>query len=230
MFVEEVKPGFPNCVGRRFTGKGWKKVLLQFEFRSSQFREQFYDPNKCDLIVCWENDWPDCPLEVLELKEIIRDLPNRPIRRPGAVSEKGEYSFGKHYLKYGDKTKALFEKFDPQVRAINDEIFHKVTFTGVNYYSPERIFCYCDLLVNVLQITFFTRGKDLKGIDRFGWEKGGQKWGGFNIQKEDDIAVVVEILKESYKRIKAALKANENTGLYAEIREDEARNDQTGED
>ena len=25
-------------------------------------------PNKCDLIVCWENNWPECPLEVIELK------------------------------------------------------------------------------------------------------------------------------------------------------------------
>jgi hypothetical protein len=25
----------------------------------------------CDVIVCWENDWKDCPIEVIALKEIM---------------------------------------------------------------------------------------------------------------------------------------------------------------
>jgi hypothetical protein len=26
------------------------------------------------LIVCWENDWPDCPIEVEELKSVLPRL------------------------------------------------------------------------------------------------------------------------------------------------------------
>ena len=26
---------------------------------------------KCDLIVCWEHNWPECPLEVIELKSLV---------------------------------------------------------------------------------------------------------------------------------------------------------------
>jgi hypothetical protein len=28
----------------------------------------------CDIIVCWEHDWPDCPIEVIELRDVIRKL------------------------------------------------------------------------------------------------------------------------------------------------------------
>jgi hypothetical protein len=30
-----------------------------------------HDPKGCDLIVCWEHNWPECPLEVLELRAIV---------------------------------------------------------------------------------------------------------------------------------------------------------------
>jgi hypothetical protein len=32
MYIEEIKPGYPDCVGRRFTGKGWEEVSIEFEF------------------------------------------------------------------------------------------------------------------------------------------------------------------------------------------------------
>jgi hypothetical protein len=32
-------------------------------------------PEKCDLIVCWINNWPECPLEVLELRSLLPKLP-----------------------------------------------------------------------------------------------------------------------------------------------------------
>ena len=27
----------------------------------------------CDLIVCWEHNWEECPLEVIELKTVIAE-------------------------------------------------------------------------------------------------------------------------------------------------------------
>ena len=33
-----------------------------------------HDPNGCDIIVCWEHNWPECPLEVIELKKEIAKL------------------------------------------------------------------------------------------------------------------------------------------------------------
>ena len=32
------------------------------------------DPSECDLIVCWEHDWKECPIDVIELKSVIQKL------------------------------------------------------------------------------------------------------------------------------------------------------------
>ncbi len=73
--VEIVKPGFPDCEAKRqLRGGTWQRVRIEFEFRSRTFRTHGHDPGQCDLIVCWENNWPDCPLEVLELKAALRRL------------------------------------------------------------------------------------------------------------------------------------------------------------
>ena len=67
--VESVAPGFPDCTAKRRVGpKQWESVRIEFEFRSRNFVGHGHDPKGCDVIVCWEHDWPDCPLEVLELK------------------------------------------------------------------------------------------------------------------------------------------------------------------
>jgi hypothetical protein len=31
-----------------------------------------HDLKGCDMIVCWEHNWPECPLEVLELKSLVK--------------------------------------------------------------------------------------------------------------------------------------------------------------
>ena len=29
-------------------------------------------PRRLDIIVCWEHNWPECPLEVIELKKLVK--------------------------------------------------------------------------------------------------------------------------------------------------------------
>jgi len=73
--VDAVGAGFPDCrAKRRIKGEYYVEVDIEFEFKSSNFREHGHDPEKCGLIVCWEHDWRDCPLDVLELKSAIREL------------------------------------------------------------------------------------------------------------------------------------------------------------
>ena len=57
MYVEEIKTGFPDCIARRFTGKGWERLAVEFEFRSSHFKLHGHPTDGCDMIVCWEHDW-----------------------------------------------------------------------------------------------------------------------------------------------------------------------------
>ncbi len=74
--VEIVKPGFPDCEAKREVRPGmWQRVRIEFEFRSRTFRSHGHDPDQCDVIVCWQDNWPDCPIEVVELKSAIQRLP-----------------------------------------------------------------------------------------------------------------------------------------------------------
>lgn len=72
--VERVQTGYPDCEAkRRVSGRrgGFERVRIEFEFRSRNFNHQ---PDGCDLVVCWEHDWPECPVEVLELESAITTL------------------------------------------------------------------------------------------------------------------------------------------------------------
>ena len=68
--IEEIRPQFPDCVAYRRVGDAEKKLKIEFEFKSSSFKTHGHDTMKCDAIVCWHHDWPDCHtrIEVIELK------------------------------------------------------------------------------------------------------------------------------------------------------------------
>jgi hypothetical protein len=73
--VDVVRPGFPDCEAKRELRPGlWQRVRIEFEYQSRSFRSHGHDPSQCDLIVCWEHNWPECPLEVLELKAVLPRL------------------------------------------------------------------------------------------------------------------------------------------------------------
>ena len=66
---------FPDCEAKRNTGNNrYQRVRIKFEYKSSNFKSQGYDSAGADMIVCWIHDWPDCPIEVLELKNAIDKL------------------------------------------------------------------------------------------------------------------------------------------------------------
>ena len=75
--VEAIQGGFPDCEAKRQVSKGqWQPVQIEFEFESKNFIDHSHDPAKCDVIVCWVNNWIDCPdgIEILALSEIIKKL------------------------------------------------------------------------------------------------------------------------------------------------------------
>lgn len=75
--IEAVQTGFPDCEGkRRVDNQRWQRVRIEFEFKSSNFLKHGHNAELCDLIVCWEHDWRNCPLEVLELRKEIQNLNN----------------------------------------------------------------------------------------------------------------------------------------------------------
>jgi hypothetical protein len=70
--VEAVHAAFPDCEAKRHIGENrYQRVRIKFEYKSSNFISNDYDPAGADMIVCWIHDWQDCPLEVLELISAI---------------------------------------------------------------------------------------------------------------------------------------------------------------
>ncbi len=73
--VESVQTGYPDCSAKRRVGKDrWERVSIEFEFKSRSFRDHGHDPKGCNVLVCWEHNYPGCPVEVLELREAIKSL------------------------------------------------------------------------------------------------------------------------------------------------------------
>jgi hypothetical protein len=73
--IEAVQTGFPDCHGkRRVKGNRWQPVRIEFEYQSRNFLLHGHDATQCDLIVCWEHNWPGCPIEVLSLQDRIKEL------------------------------------------------------------------------------------------------------------------------------------------------------------
>ncbi len=75
--VEAVRVQYPDCEAKRRLdkqGNKWERVRIEFEYLSSHFRDQGHKPQDCDVIVCWEHNWPECPLEVIELRLVLKTL------------------------------------------------------------------------------------------------------------------------------------------------------------
>lgn len=74
--LEALGTGFPDAEVKRRDGNGWRRLRVEFEHLSRNFVAHGHEPSGCDLIVCWEDNWPDCPLEVLELRSVLPNLAN----------------------------------------------------------------------------------------------------------------------------------------------------------
>lgn len=65
MHIETIRKGFPDCIAKKYIGKSkWEEINIEFEFKSSDFKrhghiESMKKGAKCDMIVCWEHDWPN---------------------------------------------------------------------------------------------------------------------------------------------------------------------------
>lgn len=70
--ILRVQAEFPDCEAlREIEINRWQKVRIEFEYESRNFLTHMHSPADCDLIVCWNNNWRECPLEVLELRKVM---------------------------------------------------------------------------------------------------------------------------------------------------------------
>jgi hypothetical protein len=60
--IVSIRTAYPDAVVRRI---GTTEVFsAEFEFVASNFVAHKHDIRTCDVIICWTNDWPDCPITV----------------------------------------------------------------------------------------------------------------------------------------------------------------------
>ncbi len=222
MFVEEIRPEPPDAIVRRFTGKGWERLRVEFEHRSSQARQRNQEADHYDMIICWEHDWPDCPVEVVELRDRIRELEDRPIHRPNepmngeGVKDLSEW-FADHRVP--EKARGLFQALADHVQAMSDNCFYQVGHTTISFCSPERAFLCVHPRQNVLKLVLFTGGERLGELRQVENKGAGQNWGTVSVENQDQLLEVLPWVEESYSRINAVVKGNERTGWRATAEE-----------
>lgn len=64
--AEGVGTGFPDCDAKRSvsrTGDVWERVRIELEVRSRNFLDHGHRAEDCDVLVCWEHNWSDCPID-----------------------------------------------------------------------------------------------------------------------------------------------------------------------
>src|SRR5262249_23496097 len=75
--VHRLQTEFPDCEAMRRVGdERCQFVRIEFEYESRNFLKHMHQASECDLIVCWRHNWPECPLEVLELRKHCQNCHN----------------------------------------------------------------------------------------------------------------------------------------------------------
>lgn len=219
MYIEEIKPGFPDCIGRRFIGKGWERVAIEFEYQSQNFKLHGHDQKKCDIIICWEHNWKDCPIEVIELKSEIQGLDNYPIQRP--MTQKESLNVNNENLtilfdriKPLEKVKEWYRKLFEQMITDYDSFWAKIGAKYIGFYSPERAFASILIRKQSIQIECFC-GENPIPETKISNLRFSPRWCRFPLKTDADLIKAITILKESHKRINEALKSGETTGFYS---------------
>jgi hypothetical protein len=62
--ILEISETYPDAIIR----KDDIEYKIEFEYNANNFVAHNHDIRRCDLIVCWENDYHNCVLPVLELR------------------------------------------------------------------------------------------------------------------------------------------------------------------
>jgi hypothetical protein len=83
MKISFVGTRYPDAIIRVKKWKSWVTKTAEFEFLASSFRdheEKYRSGNRCDMIICWENDWSHKPkwlsdtTQIVELKKELEKI------------------------------------------------------------------------------------------------------------------------------------------------------------
>lgn len=64
--IIHLQRAFPDAVIENGDGV---HLVAEFEHKAKNFEYHGHDPNGCDLVIAWENNWPDAPLPIWALAD-----------------------------------------------------------------------------------------------------------------------------------------------------------------
>jgi hypothetical protein len=74
-WVLRMQTEFPDCEALRLVDEErCQLVKIEFEHQSRNFLKHMHKVDECDVLVCWKHNWPECPLEVVELRTVLSNL------------------------------------------------------------------------------------------------------------------------------------------------------------
>jgi hypothetical protein len=74
----KVGTAFPDCqVFRVVDGERLELIDAEIEYESRNFLKHQHDIERCAMIVCWRHNWPECPLPVIELSSVVKQISPR---------------------------------------------------------------------------------------------------------------------------------------------------------
>ena len=68
--VESQTNAFPDAVLESNDGE---RLTCEFEHLSRNFKKHGHSVDGCQLIICWQDDWPEAPLPVMALEDCAKD-------------------------------------------------------------------------------------------------------------------------------------------------------------
>lgn len=90
----EIKDAFEQATGLRlrtiqtrypdalFIDREGREKRVEFEYKARNFLLHQHDPKGCDLIVCWEDDYPGAPVPVFSLRTFVHSMVLDSDRKP----------------------------------------------------------------------------------------------------------------------------------------------------
>jgi hypothetical protein len=69
--IEIIRTRFPDAAVFEESSRGYVRRYIEFEFRSSGYKSHIKSNRKCHYVVCWDHDWKECPIPVVDLKQEI---------------------------------------------------------------------------------------------------------------------------------------------------------------
>lgn len=118
----------PNVSPDIVATKGRRKITIEIELNSKAYKRHVRKGQRADLVVCWKNDWQQCPEEVWELSSL-------PLTGEVSRNEDDFYFFANRFLLDGRRSDMLYFNASTPILFLSRE-----TYTPYRTEYKERLF------------------------------------------------------------------------------------------